>query len=194
MRAVFTLIAFAACVPMLARADARAEVQASLGQVIAAGGFRAHANGRVLGPELPPMTGDIEVVFPDRIHARTDDLEFVTTPQGAWLSAFGVWTPTDRSLLPVTAFDPAAMRKAIASIHDVREEGTSKTSQCPARVYRFRASGQLPGVNANGDIRLWVCDGSGRPARLDAAQTGAGDRVSVDFDWSRRPRVEAPNG
>jgi len=138
------------------------------------------------------MSGEIEVVFPDRIHARTDELEFVTTPRGAWLSAFGVWTPTDRSLLPVTSFDPAAMRKVIASIRDVREEGTSKTAQCPSRVYRFRASGQLPGANADGDVRLWVCDSSGRPARLEAVDSGAGDRLSVDFDWSRRPRVEPP--
>jgi len=182
-----------AAAPLRAHADARDEVQRSLEQVVAAGGFRAHANGHVFGPELPAMSGDIEVVFPDRIHARTDELEFVILPGHAWLSAFGVWTPTDPSMLPVTTFDPAAMRKAIASIRDVREEGTSTTSQCKSRVYRFRASGQLPGANADGDVRLWVCDGSGRPARLEATDAHGGDRLSLDFDWSRPARVVAPD-
>jgi hypothetical protein len=193
LRIALILLACIAIVPVHVRADARDDVQRSLEQVVAAGGFRAHANGHVFGPELPAMSGDIEVVFPDRIHARTSELEFVIVPGGAWLSAFGVWTPTDPSMLPVTTFDPAAMRKAIASIRDVREEGTSTTSQCKARVYRFRASGQLPGANADGDVRLWVCDGSGRPARLEASDAQGGDRLSVDFDWSRRARVEAPS-
>jgi hypothetical protein len=133
-----------AFVPALAWADARTDVQAAFQRVIAAGGFRAHAEGRVFGPDLPPVSGEIEAVFPDRIHARTDTMEFIITREGAWVSAFGVWTPADRSLLPVTAFDPASMRQAVASIRDVREEGRAGLRQCASRVYRFRASGQLP--------------------------------------------------
>jgi hypothetical protein len=181
-----------AAVPVLAYADARADVQAALERIIAAGGFRAHASGHVFGPDLPPVAGDIDAIFPDRIHARTESMEFIVTPHGAWVSALGFWTPADRSLLPVTAFDPREMRKAIASIRDVREDGRAKTSQCDTRAYRFRASGQLPGANADGDVRLWVCDGNGRPARIEASDAAGGGRVIVEFDWSRRPRVEAP--
>jgi len=181
-----------AAAPVLAHADARADVQAALDRIIAAGGFRAHASGHVFGPDLPSVAGDIEAIFPDRIHARTESMEFIVTPQGAWVSALGFWTPADRSLLPVTAFDPREMRKAIASIRDVREDGRAKTSQCEAQAYRFRASGQLPGANADGDVRLWVCDGNGRPARIEASDAAGGGRVIVEFDWSRRPRVEAP--
>lgn len=190
MFAVFAVALF----PASAFADARSEVQQSLEQVVAAGGFRARVSGHVFGAGLPAMTGEVEAVFPDRIHARTDELEFVMLPGGAWLSAFGVWTPTDPSMLPVTKFDPAAMRKAIASIRDVREEGTSTTKQCASRVYSFRASGQLPGANTDGSVRLWVCDGSGKPARLEASDPKAGERLVVDFDWSRPARVEAPAG
>lgn len=179
--------------PMTAFADARADVQNAFGRVIDAGGFRAEASGRVFGPDSPPMSGQIDVVFPDRIHARTDAMEFVVTPAGAWVSALGVWVPADRSLLPVTTFDPAAMRKAIASIGDVREEGTSKTAQCPARVYRFRASGQLPGADANGDMRVWICETNGKPARLEAIDAHNGKELAVDFDWSHRARVDAPD-
>ena len=186
------LVFACAIAPGIAYADARADVEASLQTVMAAGGFRGHAQGHVFGPDLPAVSGEIDVVFPGRVHARTDTMEFIVTPGGAWLSAFGMWTPADRSLLPVTAFDAGAMRKAIASIHDVVEEGTSRTSQCPARVYRFRASGQLPGANADGDVRLWVCDGSGKPARLEAIDAGDGGRVIFDFDWTRRAHVEAP--
>jgi len=181
-----------AFVPALAWADARTDVQAAFQRVIAAGGFRAHAEGRVFGPDLPPVSGEIEAVFPDRIHARTDTMEFIITREGAWVSAFGVWTPADRSLLPVTAFDPASMRQAVASIRDVREEGRAGLRQCASRVYRFRASGQLPGANADGDVRLWICDADGRPARLEAVDAASGGRLSLVFDWSRRPRIEAP--
>ena len=186
------LVFACAMAPVIARADARADVEASLQTVMAAGGFRGHAQGHVFGPDLPAVSGEIDVVFPGRMHARTDTMEFIVTPGGAWLSAFGMWTPADPSLLPVTAFDAGAMRKAIASIHDAVEEGTSRTSQCPARVYRFRAAGQLPGANADGAVRLWVCDGSGKPARLEATDAGDGGRVIFDFDWTRRPHVEAP--
>jgi hypothetical protein len=188
-----TALALISAAPMIARADARADVQNAFIHVIDAGGFRAEASGRVFGPELPPMSGLIEVVFPNRIHARTDAMEFIVTPQGAWVSALGVWVPADPSLLPVTAFDPGAMRKAIASISDAREEGTAKTAQCPTRVYRFRASGQLPGADANGDMRVWICEGNGRPARLEAADAHSGKQLSLAFDWSHRPRVDAPD-
>jgi len=186
-------LVLSATLPLIARADARTDVQGAFERVVDAGGFRAEASGRVFGPDLPPMSGHIEVVFPNRIHARTDTMEFIVTPQGAWVSALGVWVPADPSLLPVTAFDPRAMRQAIASIRDVREEGTAKTAQCPTRVYRFRASGQLPGADANGDMRVWICEGNGRPARLEAADAHSGNQLTIAFDWSHRPRVDPPD-
>jgi hypothetical protein len=176
-----------------AQADPRATVQRAFESVLAAGGFRGYAQGHVFGPGLPAMSGEVEVAFPDRIHVRTDDLEFIALPQSAWINAFGVWTQTDRSLLPVTAFDIAAMRQAIASIRDVSIEGTATTSQCAAHVYRFRSSGRLPGAGSEGDLRTWLCDDSGRPARLEATDTHSAERVIVDFDWSRRVDVRAPH-
>ena len=55
-----------------ASADARIDVQRALERVVAAGGFRATVNGEVFGPGTPATSGEIDVVFPDRIHARTD--------------------------------------------------------------------------------------------------------------------------
>lgn len=101
-------------------------------------------------------------------------------------------TQTDRSLLPVTAFDIAAMRQAIASIRDVVVEGTARTGQCPAHGYRFHRSGRLPGASADGDLRAWHCDDSGRPARLEATDTRSAEHLIVDFDWSRRVDIRAP--
>ena len=179
---------------MQAHADARSEVQRAFEQVVDAGGFRGYAQGRLFGPALPAMAGEIEVVFPDRIHASTDEMEFVAIGERAWINALGVWTTVDRGLVPVTTFDMAAMRRAIATIRDARVESTSKTSQCQAQVYRFRASGKLPGSNADGDLRAWICDGSGRIARIEATDARSGERVIVDFDWSRRAAVRAPQG
>ena len=132
-------LALALAVAMQAHADARSEVQRAFEQVVDSGGFRGYAQGHVFGPVLPAMAGEIEVVFPDRIHASTDQMEFVTIGERAWLNTLGVWTAVDRSLVPVTAFDMAAMRRAIASIRDARVASASKTSQCAAQVYRFRA-------------------------------------------------------
>jgi hypothetical protein len=179
-------------VAMQAHADARGEVQRAFEQVVDAGGFRGYAQGRLFGPALPAMAGEIEVVFPDRIHASTDQMEFVAIGERAWINALGVWSAVDRSLVPVTAFDMAAMRRAIATIRDARVVSASKTSQCAAQVYRFRASGKLPGSNADGDLRAWICNGSGRLARLEATDARSGERVILDLDWSRRPGVRAP--
>ncbi len=190
MRAIVALLCILVLRP--AHADPRASVQHAFEAVLAAGGFRGYAQGQVFGPGLPSMSGEVEVVFPDRIHVRTEQLEFIALPQSAWINTFGVWTQTDRALLPVTAFDIKAMRQAIASIKDVQVEGTAKTSQCLAHVYRFRSSGRLPGSGGDGDLRTWLCDDSGRPARLEATDAHSAERVVVDFDWSRRADVRAP--
>ena len=190
MKILLVLLCALAAAP--AHADPRDTVQQAFNSVLAAGGFRAYAQGRVFGPDVPALSGDVEVVFPDRIHVRTDEVEFIALPDRAWINTFGIWVPTDRELLPITAFDPAAMRQAIASIRDVRIEGASKTSQCAAHVYRFRSTGRLPGAGVDGDLRAWLCDGSDRPARFEATDARSGERVIVDFDWSRRVEVRAP--
>jgi len=172
--------------------DPRAAVQHAFDQVIDAGGFRGYAQGRVFGPELPAMAGEIDVILPDRIHASTDNLEFITIGERAWISTLGVWAAVDRSFVPATAFDIPGMRKAVASIHDAVLEGTAKTQQCMAHVYRFRAKGNLPGSAANGDLRTWICDTSGKPSRLEAVDARTRERVIFDFDWTRRPDVRAP--
>jgi hypothetical protein len=179
------------CLSGVSKADPRTDVQRALERVVAAGGFRAQVTGAVFGPGTPVTSGDIDVVFPDRIHARTEMIDFITTPQGAWINLFGVWTPVDREQVPVTAFSPRAMRKAIASIDDVRAEGTLMTTQCEQQIYRFRATGQLPGATADGDVRIWICASDGRPARLEANDAASG-RINVVFDWSHAPRVDAP--
>ena len=193
MRAIASLVlAAAATASSAASVDPRTEVQEALGRVVAARGFVAHVNGHGFGPGLPATAGDIDVLFPDRIHARTETIEFVSTPAGAWINLFGVWTEVDREQIPVTAFAPGAMRKAIASIDGVRPEGSVMTTACEQRIYRFRASGQLPGAQANGDVRIWICDKDGRPARLEATDAESGTKINVAFDWSRQPVVEAP--
>ena len=172
-------------------ADARSDVQAALTRIVDDGGFHARVQGHVFGPDIAPVAGEVDVIFPDRAHVRGDGLEFLVTDGGAWIAAFGYWTPTSRDLLPVSAFDPPAMRKAIAGIRDVVDEGVVRLAACPARAYRFRASGSLPGADADGEVRLWVCQADRRAARLEATAAG-GQRVRVDFDRSRRPQVEEP--
>ena len=167
-------------------------VQRAFDLVLAAGGFRGHAQGNIFGPGAPAISGEVDVVFPDRIHVRTDATEFIVLPGQAWVSAFGLWTPADPALLPVTAFDVAAMRRAIGSIHDVRDEGAATAKTCAAHVYRFRSSGRLPLAATDGDVRAWICDGSDRLARVEAAQSGGEGNVVFDFDWTRRPDVHAP--
>ncbi|MGB0132281.1 hypothetical protein [Dokdonella sp.] len=173
-------------------ADAQADVRQAFEKVLSEGGFRGHVSGQIFGPGTPAVSGQIDALFPDRIHMQDQTLEFIVTTGGAWISALGYWTPVDRSLLPVTAFDMASMRSAIASISNVRDEGRAKSASCSnLRVYAFEASGQLPGTTANGKLRLWVCQRDGRPSRIQASDA-SGQQMIIDFDWSRRPRVEAP--
>lgn len=174
-----------------AMADARTDVQAALTRLVDDGGFHARVQGHVFGPDVAPVSGEVDVIFPDRAHVRSDSLEFIVIGEGAWVSAFDYWAPTSRELLPVTAFDPPAMRKSIAAIRDVEDQGTAKTAACPARVYRFQATGSLPGADADGEVRLWVCESDRRVARLEAKDRD-GQRVVVDFDRTRRPVVSAP--
>jgi hypothetical protein len=192
-----TFLAIAAAVmlalPLLAAADPRADVQQALERIVAGGGFRADVTGAVFGPGTPATSGTIDVVFPDRIHARTEMIDFITMPEGAWINLFGVWTPVDPDRIPVTAFSRGAMRKAIASIGEVRTEGSVMTNRCEERIYGFHATGQLPGANADGDARIWICASDGRPVKLEATDAASGGRIKLTFDWSRTPSVEAPD-
>jgi hypothetical protein len=171
--------------------NARTTVQHAFAAVLAAGGFHGQAQGSVFGTGAPPLSGEVEVVLPDRIHVRSDALEFIAVGDDAWINAFGVWAPTDRALLPVTAFDVAEMRKAIASIRVVHADGTAQAGRCGAHVFSFESSGQLPGAAANGRMRAWICDDSGRLARVEATDS-SGHRLVFDFDWTRRADVRAP--
>lgn len=188
---VIALVWVVSSVALPLHAEPRADVQAAFERVLDSGGFSARVSGQVFGPDVAAVSGEIDVLFPDRIHVRGDEIEFIVLGDRAWVSALGLWAPTDPGLLPVTVFALAEMRKAIASIRDVREDARAKTSQCEARAYRFRASGQLPGAAADGDVRMWVCDPNGRIARIEATEESGG-RVIVDFEWSRKPRVVAP--
>ena len=179
--------------PLFAHADPRGDVQQALERIVAGGGFRAEVTGAVFGPGTPATSGTIDVVFPDRIHARTEMIDFITMPEGAWINLFGVWTPVDRDRIPVTAFSRTAMRKAIASIGEVRTEGSVMTNRCEERIYGFHAAGQLPGATADGDARLWVCANDGRPVKLEATDAANGGHIKLTFDWSRAPSVVAPD-
>jgi hypothetical protein len=192
MRLKTLLAATMLALPLAAMADPRTDVQRALERIVASGGFHADVNGAVFGPGTPATSGTIDVVFPDRIHARTEMIDFITTPEGAWINLFGAWTPVDSDRIPVTAFSRAAMRKAIASIADVRAVGTVMTNRCEERIYSFRASGQLPGATADGDARIWICANDGRPVKLEATDAASGGRINLSFDWSRPARVEAP--
>ncbi|TLY47000.1 MAG: hypothetical protein E6K53_16865 [Gammaproteobacteria bacterium] len=173
-------------------ADPRVDLQQSFEQLLASGGFRGIAQGHVFGPDLPELAGDVEVQFPDRIHASTENMEFIAIGERAWISVAGLWTSLDRSLVPVSAFDLRAARQAIASIRDARIEGTARTHQCATHVYAFRAHGQLPGAAASGDLRAWRCDDSGRIARIEATDARTRERVIFEFDWSRPAHIAAP--
>jgi hypothetical protein len=190
LKIALALLAMFACTGAVT--DSRLVVQRAFESVLAAGGFRGHAEGNVFGPGLPALSGDVDVVFPDRIRVRSDNLEFIALSDRAWVNTFGLWTPADRSLLPITAFDAGAMHRAIASMRDVRPDGTQRTAQCAAHIFAMYSIGQLPGVVSQGHVRAWICDDSGRLARVEATDANTGERVTFDFDWARRPDVGAP--
>ncbi len=192
MKLLFTALVMLFCLMATpVRADSVDEVRGAFDKVLATGWFRAHAWGPIFGPELPSVSGEVLAVLPDRLHVRTPNLEFIVLPDGAWTQALGIWVPTDPALLPVTAFDPSGMRRAIASIRDVQHEGFAEMKTCTADVYRFHAAGQLPGAQAGGAMKLWKCRSDGRPARVEATDT-RGNRITMVFDWSQPVSISAP--
>jgi hypothetical protein len=41
-------------------------------------------------------------------------------------------------------------------------------------------------------MRAWLCDGSGRPARVEAVDTRSAEKLVFEFDWAHRPDVRPP--
>jgi hypothetical protein len=72
--------------------------------------------------------GYMNVLFPDRIHARTEVIDFITTPEGAWINLFGVWTPVDRDRIPVTAFSRGTVSTSVTA-----PSRSSRSPRCSLR-------------------------------------------------------------
>ena len=80
----------------------------------------------------------------------------------------------DPDLLPVTTFEPAAMRKAIASISDVREDGTREHSPVRGSRLPFPARrANCPGPKRTATWRMGLRK-TGRTARIEGSGEGDG--------------------
>ncbi len=69
---------------------------------------------------------------------------------------------------------------------------------CAQQIYRIPRRRTVAGRDANGDVRIWICETNGKPARLeaiDATTARASSRSSTGRAaraWTRRTRINAP--
>ncbi|MCK7594084.1 hypothetical protein [Pseudomarimonas salicorniae] len=141
-------------------------------------------NGRPYGTEM-------QVIFPDRYHLRTPDTEMVILPQGTWMNAGGQWMKMPINMSQqIASYSREAMKRGMASVSDVVQQGSETINGCESDLYRYRASGEFMGVKDSTQAVAAICRDSGLPVRV--VSTGS-QSVTIHYDFESEVSIEAPN-
>jgi hypothetical protein len=172
-------------------ADARADVMAAFEAAMAKKSYRAVSVSEHKGKTFESQ---IQVELPGSFHIKSPESEVIVLPAGTWMNAGGQWMklPMDMSKM-IQGISLQAMKEGANLVQDVRELPDSTVEGCAASNYAYRTSGKVMGFNADADVELSVCDGSGLPIRIVSADPKGKSRTTITYDYEAPVEIRAPN-
>lgn len=172
-----------------ALADARADVVAAFGKVVADKSY--HATITTEGKRGTTLR--MAVQFPDRYHMVSPDAEFIIVPEGTWMNMGGQWMKAPMNMSQMIAgYSKEAMEKGAESIGQVEFLGEETVEGCASKNYRYVQSGEFMGVRSNSEAVISICQTHGKPVRVVTGETGKKERVTVVYDWDAPVNIRAP--
>jgi hypothetical protein len=183
------LVLASAALPAVATADDRALLIDAFTKAMARGSYAMQIETEVKGR---PYRTEMKVSYPDRYHMRSPDTEIIILPQGTWMNAGGQWMKVPMNMSQMIAgYSKEAMQQGMASISEVRREGSEAIDGCTADLYRYRTSGEFMGVKQASTQVAAICRDTGLPLRLVTEGKSA---VTIHYDFSSEVRIAPPNG
>lgn len=175
-----------------ATAAPRDEVVAAFDKMIERGAFRMEmstSDGR------RDMTSTMDVQMPKSFHMRSEDTEFVMTPQGTWVNAGGNWMkmPVDMSKA-VDGFTAEAMEDGKQAIGEVTYVGEGEVEGCTAKTYKYVASSKFMGASNDSDTTISICNDTGLPRLVESTESKKRrpTTVRVVYDFETPINIQPP--
>jgi len=175
-----------------ALADPKAALMASYEAMAKFGKFRTTST-TVSGAQT--IRSSVDVVWPDRFHMRTEQMEMTMVPGHTYMKQGGKWQelPMDMGKM-VDGFRAEAMKATFAGTTNVQALGPSTINGKATQGYEYDVSATIMGIASRSHVRMWIEVGTNLPVRqeIDGEAMGQKSRTVQDYEFDAALRVDAP--
>jgi hypothetical protein len=192
------MLALAACAALLlaapVRADPKADLMATVDAMGKTGKFRTTST--ITGEDGKVFKTSAEVVWPDRYHITTDQMEAIIIPGKSYMKQpGGAWQmlPVDMSQM-IQGFRAEAMKGAMSGTTNIKDLGTSEVDGQAVHGYEYDSTATVMGQSSSAHVKMWIATATGLPVRqeIDGKAMGHKSRTVQDYDFTSPVKIEAP--
>jgi len=191
---------FARCLVVAGAAvlAAQAAYADTLGTISAAYQKMSHARVRtqttITSENGKVMHHSSEMDTVERIHATTDNAEFIMLPEGMWMKRGAQWTkpPVDMSGM-VKSFMPLA-EEILHSAKNLSDDGATTWNGQPAHAYSMDTDTAVMGIHSTAHTKLYLnAGGQIIGSESDGVAMGRKSHTVQNISYDDTVRVNAPN-
>ena len=137
-----------------------------------------------------------EVIWPDRYHIVTDQMEAIILPGKSYMKQPGQgWQlmPIDLGQM-VAGFRAEAMKDSIANTTNVKDLGASEINGHAVRGFEYDSTAKVMGQTSSAHCKMWIDVATGLPVRqeVDGQAMGHKSHTVQDYDFASPVKIEAP--
>ncbi len=173
-----------------AHADLRGDVVAAFRAAKAEDSYRMSLE---VANKRGPVLTQIDVQLPNRFHIRSNEVEFISIANVAYINADGRWTqvPVDMSS-QLQGFRITDLDQAASALANIEQRPDEDVKGCKSRVYRYQTTSTIAGRISQDQAELAVCQANGLPVRLRSSPTAKGEAVTIHYDYAAKIDIRAP--
>ena len=176
-----------------ALADPKADLLAAVDSMAKIGKFRSTST--ITSEDGKVFKTSAEVIWPDRFHIVTDQMEAIIVPGKSYIKQGGTWqvVPVDMSQM-VQGFRTEAMKNSMASTTNVKDLGTSEINGHQVRGFEYDSTATVMGMTSSAHSKMWLDTATQLPVRqeVDGKAMGHKSHTVQDYDFTSPVKIEAP--
>jgi hypothetical protein len=177
-----------------AHADPKADLLATMDAMGKTGKFKQ--SSVITSDDGKTYKTSAEVIWPDRFHIVTDQMETIIIPGKSYMKQPGQgWQllPMDMGQM-VKGFRAEVMKESIANTTNVKDLGTSQLNGKTVRGFEYDSSATVMGQTSNAHCKMWIDTATNLPVRQEVEGTAMGHKSKTvqDYDFTSPVKIEAP--